>query len=171
MIVQIDTRERVGKKDHILDYFRDNGIESVRSKNFVGDYTLVANHMVCIDFKQGCEEVYQNLVGKDHERFRDECARAQTCEIRLIVLIEDERITCLDEVATWANPRRTRWFQLNAMHKAGKCLNRQQPKQPPASSETLMKSMKTMTEKYGVEWRFCKREDTGGTIVEILKGE
>jgi len=99
MIIQMDTREQKGKKDHILDYFKANGIEVVRSKNYVGDYTLVTNHMVSVDTKFGCAEVYSNLIGKDHERFRDECARAQTCEIKLIVLVEENGITCLAEPA------------------------------------------------------------------------
>ena len=171
MIIQMDTREQKGKKDHILDYFKANGIEVVRSKNYVGDYTLVTNHMVSVDTKFGCAEVYSNLIGKDHERFRDECARAQTCEIKLIVLVEENGITCLDDVARWQNPRRTAWFRLNAAHKAGKCLNRVQSKQPPASSEALMKSMRTMSERYGVEWRFCEKKDTRREIVRILEQE
>ena len=172
MIIQVDTREKAGKKDHILNYFSENGIKVVRSKCFVGDWTLVENHSVCIDTKTlGLQEAYSNLIGKEHERFRDECARAQTCEIKLIVLVEENGITCLDDVAHWQNPRRTAWFRLNAAHKAGKCLNRVQSKQPPASSEALMKSMRTMSERYGVEWRFCEKKDTGREIIRALKGE
>ena len=166
-----DSREKAGKKDHILDYFKENGIEVVRTKLFCGDYSLVTDHTIVVDVKQHLAEVYQNLIGKDHERFRDECARAQTCEIKLIVLVEESGIKCIDDVAHWQNPRRTRWFQLDAAHKAGKCLNIKQSAQPPASSETLMKSMKTMSERYGVEWRFCEKADTGRVIVEILGGK
>jgi pyruvate-formate lyase-activating enzyme len=166
-----DSREKAGKKDHILDYFKANGIEVVRTKLFCGDYSLVTDHTVVVDVKQHLAEVYQNLIGKDHERFRDECARAQTCEIKLIVLVEEGRIKSVDEVATWRNPRRKHWFEIAALHKQGKCLNRKIPKQPPASSETLMKSMKTMSERYGVEWRFCEKADTGRVIVEILGGK
>lgn len=172
MIIQMDTREQSGKKDHILDYFAKHGIEVKRNKCFVGDWTLVADHSVCIDTKTlGLQEVYSNLIGKDHERFRKECAEAQTCEIKLIVLVEEGRIKSVDEVATWRNPRRKHWFEIAALHKQGKCLNRKIPKQPPASSETLMKSMKTMSERYGVEWRFCEKADTGRVIVEILGGK
>ena len=172
MIIQSDTREKAGKKDHILNYFAENGIKVVRSKCFVGDWTLVENHSVCVDTKTlGLQEVYSNLIGKEHERFRDECARAQTCEIKLIVLVEESGIKCLDDVEHWQNPRRTAWFRLNAAHKAGKCLNRVQSKQPPASSEALMKSMRTMSERYGVEWRFCEKANTGREIVRILEQE
>ena len=172
MIIQMDTREQAGKKDHILNYFAENGIKVVRSKLLVGDWTLPTNHMVCVDTKTlGLQEVYCNLIGKEHERFREECARAQTCEIKLIVLVEESGIKCLDDVAHWQNPRRAKWFQLSALHKQGKCLNRAQPKQPPASSEALMKSMRTMSERYGVEWRFCEKKDTGREIVRILEQE
>ncbi len=166
-----DTREHGGKKDHILNYFAENGIEVIRTKLFCGDYSLVTNHMICVDVKQSISEVYQNLIGKDHERFRDECARAQTCEIKLIVLVEDEKIKSVDDVAHWQNPRRARWFMVDALHKQGKSLSVKQSNIPPASSETLMKAMRTMSERYGVEWRFCRKCDTGKTIVEILKGE
>ena len=61
MIIQMDTREQSGKKDHILDYFAKHGIEVKRNKCFVGDWTLVADHSVCIDTKTlGLQEVYSN---------------------------------------------------------------------------------------------------------------
>lgn len=175
MTITVDSREHEGKNEHVLQYFRDNGIKYINKEKYgnisltVGDYMNADSAEYSVDRKFGMQEVYSCLMS-GHERFRRECARAQTCEIKLIVLVEESGIKCIDDVANWQNPRRTKWFQLNAMHKAEKCLNRVQSKQPPASSETLMKSMKTMSERYGVEWRFCEKADTGRVIVEILSG-
>ena len=177
MKVIVDSREHEGKNEHVLQYFRDNGIQYINKEKYgnvsltVGDYMSDESAEYSVDRKLGLQEVYSNLIGKEHERFRDECARAQTCEIKLIVLVEESGITCLDDVEHWQNPRRAKWFQLNALHKQGKCLNRVQPKQPPASSEALMKSMRTMSERYGVEWRFCEKANTGREIIRALKGE
>jgi len=175
MKVIVDSREHEGKNEHVLKYFRDNGIQYINKEKYgnisltVGDYMSDESAKYSVDRKFGMQEVYSCIMS-GHERFRRECARAQTCEIKLIVLVEENGITCLDDVAHWQNPRRTAWFRLNAAHKAGKCLNRVQSKQPPASSESLMKSMRTMSERYGVEWRFCEKKNTGAEIVKALSG-
>lgn len=41
-------------------------------------------------------------------------------------------------------------------------------KKKPANSEQLVKSMLSMQEKYGVEFIFCKPEDSGRVVVELL---
>jgi len=37
--------------------------------------------------------------------------------------------------------------------------------------ETLQKVMQTMTERYGVQFRFCDGRSTGKVLLEYLKGE
>jgi hypothetical protein len=167
LIIQQDTREQQGKKDHILKYFADNGIKVVRSKMFVGDWTRLDKQDVCIDTKQGLQEVYSNIV-QQHVRFRDECMRAQQCGIKLIILVEDESITDLRGVEHWKNPRYIQWCKVRSMHEAGKALNIKQPKQPPLSSIQLMDRMKVMSERYGIEWQFTPKAECGKRIVEIL---
>ena len=169
MIIQQDTREQQGKKDHILKYFADNDIKVVRSKLFVGDWTRLDKQDICIDTKFGCAEVYSNIV-QQHVRFRDECIRAQQCGIKLIILVEDESITDLRGVEHWKNPRYIQWCKIRSMHEAGKALNLKQPKQPPLSSIQLMDRMKVMAERYGIEWQFTPKAECGRRIVEILGG-
>ena len=170
MIIQQDTREQSGKKDHILNYFSDNGIKVVRSKLFVGDWTRLDKQDVVIDTKTGgLQEVYSNLV-QQHARFRDECIRARSCGIRLIILVEDETITKLENVEFWSNPRYVKWVKLYQQHKLGKNLTTRQPAQPPLSSLQLMDRMKVMSERYGIEWQFTPKAECGARIVEILGG-
>jgi hypothetical protein len=169
MIIQQDTREQQGKKDHILQYFADNGIKVVRSKLFVGDWTRLDKQDIVIDTKGGCAEVYSNIV-QQHVRFRDECIRAQQCGIKLIILVEDESITDLRGVEHWKNPRYIQWCKIRSMQSVGKAMKIKQPKQPPLSSIQLMDRMKVMSERYGIEWQFTTKAECGRRIVEILGG-
>ena len=169
MIIQQDTREQQGKKEHILQYFADNGIKVVRSKLFVGDWTRLDKQDICVDTKQNLAECYSNIV-QQHVRFRDECIRAQQCGIKLIILVEDESITDLRGVEHWKNPRYIQWCKVRSMHEAGKALNIKQPKQPPLSSIQLMDRMKVMSDRYGIEWQFTPKAECGKRIVKILGG-
>lgn len=170
MIIQQDTREQKGKKDHILKYFDEKGIKVVRSKLFVGDYALLSKQDVIIDVKQNLTEVYSNIV-QQHARFRDECIRARSCGIKLIILVEDETITALENVEFWINPRYVKWVKLYQQHKLGKNLTTKQPAQPPLSSLQLMGRMKVMADRYGIEWKFTPKAECGKRIVGILGGQ
>lgn len=160
-IVQ-DTREQAGRHDNILIGFSQFGIKVVRSKLFVGDYTRLDNMQTCIDIKQNLQEVYCNLI-QQHDRFRAECVRANENGIRLIILVEQPGILTLADVAKWQNPRAGRYERQKKRGETGK--------KPPASSEALMKSMVTMTAKYGVQWMFCEKPETAKKICEILRIE
>lgn len=137
----------------------------VKMMDFVGTYTRT------VDTKYGMQEMYSDIIGKDHERFRDECILAQNNNVELIVLVEESGMTCLEDVAKWKNPRAEKWYKINAMHKVGKAMSVKIPKIPPCSSDRLMKAMQTMTDKYGVQFQFCSPEESGKRVIEILKGE
>jgi len=151
--------------DKVLDVIERKNKRGIPVKmmDLLGTYNLV------VDTKSGMQEMYQDIVGKDHDRFRDECILAQNNNVKLIVLVEEPGITCLNDVAKWKNPRVDKWYKFNAMHKQGKALSVKIPSIPPCSSDRLMKAMQTMTEKYGVEFRFCDPEVSGRMVVEILK--
>ncbi len=157
MIIQQDSREQLGKHQHVLDYFEQQGIKVVRSKLYVGDYTLATNQSVCIDTKRDVLELFMNLT-KDHVRFRDECIRAQEAGIKLIVLIEEPLPS--GGLAEWESPR---FKSTTDSHKKG-------DKRTNANPATMRKIMLTMQEKYGVRFYFCDKKDTGKIIVHILKG-
>jgi hypothetical protein len=152
-MILIDTREQ--KYSHISEYFDAHGVKYDRSKLYVGDYTLSTDQRICIDRKHNMAEVYGNVI-QQHERFRNELIRGRDGGHQIIVLVEDPRITKLDEVESWKNPRFFAW-----MKSRGRI-----PK--PADSETVMKIMQRMEERYSVEWRFCRKEETARTILDIL---
>lgn len=152
-IIICDTREQ--KDSHITEWFQMNSVKTIRSKLYVGDYTLVHDMTVCIDRKAGLSEVYSNLI-QQHARFKAELVRAIEAEIHLIILVEEPSVLKLEDVADWRNPRAEIW------RKSGRHGS------PPVSSLTLMKTMKTISEKYGCEWLFCDKRDTARVITDIL---
>ena len=125
----------------------------MRVRLLVGDYMLsgAGGGGISVDTKAGVPEIASNCF-QEHERFRDECIRARECGIQLYVLIEE--VPPGGEVRNWLSP----------LDRSG----RQKYKFDPV---TLHKVMETMTEKYGVRFRFCDGRSTGKVLMEILKGE
>ena len=146
MVIQVDSREQ--KYDHVTRYFDSQDIKWVKSKCVVGDYVNLENPMVVIDRRKDLQEVAGNVC-QQHERFVRELELAKELGYRLIVLVEDPTITVLTNVCSWYNWRR----RTNVRAVNGK---------------TLYKIMKTMSDKYGVEWQFTTKENCGKRIVELL---
>lgn len=121
----------------------------------MGDYTLPTDQRVCIDTKQGCEELYQDLVS-DTERFRREYHLAERLGIQLIILIEDVFIHNLDEFENnWVNP-------LLRRYKYGRI------KKPPRPNTVVRKQIETIQRVHGTRFLFCHPQDTGETINKLL---
>lgn len=150
MIILEDTRNKPDKNVHIRLQLEKLGYKVERTKLYCGDYTLPTNQKICIDTKKDLQEVCGNLA-QQHERFQAECIRAQEAGIKLIILVQEPNVTQLADVPGWYNWR---------LKKNPKALN----------GLKLFKIMHTMTEKYGVEWQFCKKSDCGKRIVELLGG-
>lgn len=167
MVIIEDSRQQIGQHANVHDYCAKNNIQIVRSKLLVGDYSLPTDQSVVVDTKFGLAEVYGNLV-QDHERFKKECVLAQELGIRLVVLVEEGWITCIEEVQKWKNPRFESYYYLKNAQAHGKFTNKSIPKKPPISSQRLMNMMIAMQSRYGVEWRFCDKRSTGAVIVEVL---
>lgn len=115
----------------------------LKKADFVGDIK------VSVDTKANMDEVAMNIQSPSHNRFRDEAILAQKCGCKLCVLICDERIRGINDVASWKSKR----------------------KKSKVNPESLMKAMKTMSEKYGIYWYFCKRESIGRAIIYLLTGD
>lgn len=151
----------------------------LKKMDFVGTYD------VCVDTKKDIEELINDIIGKHHERFRDECIFAQNNGIKLYVLVENlgglikytrdtynPTIRSLDELHKWKNPRL--FIMKNSEEVVGYFKNGR-PKYkkvqmcPSATrGETLMKSCYTMQEKYGVEFLFCTPEESAKRILSLL---
>ena len=148
--IQIDTREHQHAIQKILQAFDDAGVQHFSSKLYVGDYQRLDNGLLVVDRKQNLQELAGNFT-QQHERFRAELERAKKAQIRVVVLCEHGgQIRSIEDVAAWKNPRL-----------------RESP--GAITGDRMAKIMRTMSERYGVEWRFCDKRQTGKKILEILQ--
>lgn len=135
------------KKDmHELKHqcFEEMGVKLIRNKLPFGDYISIPP--ISIDTKRNMEEIAENINGS-HERFKRECIRARDAGCQLIILVEnDQYITCVDEVHNWKNP------ELIYRPKA-------------ITGERLERAMKTMNSRYGVRFEFCRPEDAAKKLL------
>ena len=154
MIIEMDTRQQ--KDEHITHAFDIAGIKYIRNKLYAGDYKRVDNTKVIIDTKKDLLEISNNLCRTtEHQRIKREIAKA--CDIgceRFIFLIASNSITDVSQVSTWQVPKK----------KDGSLYTKVRP-------DVLQKIMETMQEKYGVEFKFCKKKNMGEKIIELLEGE
>ena len=150
MIILEDSRQKPEKNKHIRDQLEQLGYKVDRCKLYAGDYTWSTNQSICVDTKANMGEIESNLV-HDHERFREECIRAKEAGIFLVVLIQDQKIKSVGDVFGWYNPRKR--FSQKAV-----------------SGRQLGKMMISMEQKYGVKFDFCKKENVGQRIAELLGG-
>ena len=167
VMIARDTRDKIDRHRNVDEGLLALGFQIVRTKLYVGDVALLNDMTVCIDLKQGLQECYGNII-QQHRRFVDECKRAQEAGIRLIILCQESGIGSVQDVANWQNPRMTKWLKLRDAHRNGKRMKEPLSPYPPVSSERLAKAMQTISDRYGVEWRFCYKSDTARMICELL---
>lgn len=150
MILLEDTRNKPEKNKHIRQQLEELGYKVDRCKIYCGDYTWSTNQSICVDTKKDMNEIESNLI-HDHQRFKDECIRAKEAGIQLIILIQDQKIKSVSDVFGWYNPRKR--FSQKAV-----------------SGRQLGKMMVSMEQKYGVNFQFCKKDEIGNKIIELLGG-
>lgn len=157
MILLEDTRNQAGKHKNIKKQIEAMGHKIARSKLYVGDYQLANNGSVCVDTKSGVLELAMDIC-RDHRRFSAECKKAQEAGIRLVILTEEALPP--GGLAGWKSPV---WHTTTDRHKAGEPISKVSP-------ETLFKAIHTMSSKYGVEFHFCHKDETGQCLMDILTG-
>lgn len=158
--IVIDSREKERAIKLIKKYFDDNNIKYISSKLFCGDYQFLSNGNRVVDRKQNLSELCQNVC-QDHDRFRRELVRAKENGIQLIILCEHGKdIKSLEDVIFWKNPRSEKRVQID-----GKW---QKVHTKAMKGEVLYKILTTLQDKYGVQFVFCDKENTGSEIVRIL---
>lgn len=166
MQIQIDSREHKSELQRILPQLDALGIQYFVSKLFVGDYMSLDNPRLVIDRKKDLNELCNNVTFQ-HERFKKELLRAREHGIKIVILCEHgEDIKSLEDVWFWVNPRRKsyKWVTVNGKPRRVKI----EPRRMSPSGEQLYKSLCTISERYGVEFRFCDKKETGRMIVSIL---
>ena len=167
MQIQIDSREHKKELNRITKQFDSLHIDYYVSKLYVGDYMSLDNPRLVIDRKKDLQEIIGNVTTQ-HERFRNELIRAQEHNIKIIVLCEHGNgIRELSDLIFWDNPRLKMGEWVMQDGHPVKVL-----KYPKATTGTqLYKSLQTIQDRYGVEFRFCEKKETGTEIVRLLGGE
>lgn len=155
MIIAEDSRQQAGKHRNIHRQLGAMGHQVVRTKLYVGDYQLINRGDVVVDTKKDMLELAMDIC-RDHKRFSEECKKAYDAGIKLVILTEELLPT--GGLASWKSPT---WKTTTARHKAGESISKVKP-------ETLYKAIHTMSTKYGVEFRFCDKDETGARIIDIL---
>ena len=164
MILITDTRQQAGKHQNIEDYCRRKGIQMIRKALPCGDYMLSEDGEnpcgdVIVDTKQDLMELCKDVMSNDHRRFRRQCEKAQEMDLKLIILVEEA--VPYGRVDMWSVPI---WRSSSKFHRYGQPMTMVKP-------ETFQKALKTMTEKYGVQFRFCNKRQTPERVIKYLKGE
>lgn len=116
---------------------------------------------------------FQAFYIKRYGFFHRGLKRAQNSQIQLFILVENtDGINTIEDLSGWHNPRLDIWTNSNEMigfWKNGRPRYKRIRKyQNAATGEWLAKSCLTMEEKYGVKFLFCRPEEAGPKILEIL---
>ena len=167
MTIQIDTREHKNEAARIERQFDAMGVSHFRSKLYCGDYQSLDNGRLVVDRKKDLQELCGNVT-QQHERFRMELIRARDAGIRLIVLCEHgQGIERLTDVYFWQNPRKheIRWRYNKVTGQKEKYFI--SPK--AVDGKQLYKSLCTIRDRYGAQFEFCSKPETGQRIMEILR--
>lgn len=143
-MIIVDSREK--KWENIRSYFDEHSVNYTVHKLDVGDYLNTDNSRIVVDRKRDLQELCSNLSKGDSNimRFTREAARAKESGVRLIVLIEGTNCKSVKDVCGWKS------------------------KYSKHSGKWLNDKMFTLTLTYGVEWQFCKRNETAKRILELL---
>lgn len=144
-LIIVDTREKGHKK--ILEYFDSVGQDYIISKLDAGDYMLFKDFSTIIDKKDGLLELSHNLCNSlEHERLKREIRRAKDLGCNdFIFLIQDSKIKTTDDIKKWKSPH------------------------TKVKGETLLKIMKTMTQRYGIRFIIVPKKDMGKKIIQLLE--
>lgn len=144
-MILIDTREK--RIEHIEKYFTDHKVEYSLKKLDTGDYINTEYPEIIIDRKRNLDECAHNLNSADSSRFWRELRRAHEDKIKLIFLVEHGgSIKCFDDVPKWTSRFSAR-----------------------ITGKGVADEMFRAHVAYGVDWKFCRKQDTAKRILEILK--
>ena len=141
-MIIVDTREQANS--FVIRYFEENIIPYTEKKLDEGDYKLEGQDNIVIERKQDLLELAGNVCSKDHQRFKRELLRAQEKGIKIYVLVGSKSCKTLEDVKKWKS------------------------KYTKVKGSVLYKALKTIQERYGVEYVFAKECHIGYEIERIL---
>lgn len=143
-----DTRQKATKHENKHRSFAADNVTVIRCALPYGDYAPPPK--VAVDTKQDVSEIAYNMCGptKEKIRFRKECTTAQDANCKLFFLIEDNHYSLIDDL----------YGQTIYLH------NKQF-----ISGDQLATAMHIMSDRYGCEFLFCKPDEAGRKIIELLE--
>ena len=173
-LIYEDTRQQTHHGDkHAAKHawWAEHGVEIERRKLDTGDYMTDGSN-VTVDTKRGIDELAQNINGRNHERFKNECVRARDNGLLLVVLVEcTQGYGNATDVAAWTNGhclacsyRHKRACNPRDAH--GKCPRHGTRK--PIQGPRLSKALFTMSKRYKVRFEFCHPRDAARRVCELL---
>ena len=162
-VVPLPVGDYILVNDAVDDVLKRKNARGIKVKKM----DLLGSYKVSVDTKRDIQEIIGNICGNQHDRFRDEVLLAKNNGIKLYILVENEDgVSCLSDLYRWENPRAKmqKWITTASGRR------RKIPVSEKATKgETLAKAMKTMEDKYGCVFVFCRPEETGERILELLK--
>lgn len=143
-----DTRQKADKHKTKHEYFAAEQVDVIRCALPFGDYSLPPK--VAVDTKQDISEIAYNMCSsaKEKARFRRECVKAKEAGCKLIFLIEDSRYSEVNDL-----------YGISIFLHNGQII----------SGDQLATAMHVMSERYGCEYRFCKPQEAGQRIIQLLE--
>lgn len=153
-IVLADTRQQ--KDSYITNYFDENNIQWIRTTLPSADYmalrynnSFIKDYSILIDTKKDIEEIVGNLCRTtEHERIKREIEKARKLGCKqFIFLICDNKIKTIDDLKKWSSKR------------------------TKVTGLTLLKIMKTMSERYEVRFIFTSKQKAGEMIIKLLNNQ
>jgi ERCC4-type nuclease len=144
MVLFQDQREKRGHHNSVEDYCEENGIVIVRKRLNVGDY-MFPHGKTSIDTKQNLLELASDLY-KDKLAFNKKYKKCHQDGIKLIVLVE-QPINSMKELLEWKSEH------------------------TKITGKQIVDMMHTLKVSYGISFKFCHSNNTGQTVISLLKGE
>lgn len=141
MIILADTRQKCGQHNNIETYCKANGIDLIPKALQVGDYML-PNGKCAVDTKASIAEMAIDAY-TDKKSLNKKYRKCYEQGIKLIVLVEEE-ISSLQELCKWKS------------------------KHTKLTGRELLDMIHTLQVSYGIEFKFCKKENTGRVLVGLL---
>jgi hypothetical protein len=151
MLIIQDCREKSGKHENVLSYFKEHEIAVIRKRLDVGDYMLgtIENGVAkpigkrSVDLKGGGMLETANDLYRDKKEFNKKYKKCYEQGIQLYVLVEQE-IKSLNDILSWSSPH------------------------SKISGRMLYDMIDRVRKSYGVKFVFCRKEKVAQTIINIL---
>ena len=184
MKVYIDTREK--KYEHIVSYFQEIGQEYEIRHLATADYSSDCPNGILIERKRSIIEFAGN-VAANHDRFVRELKRAKEAEQQVVIIIEEPYRATAKKMVERAFKKLSTWvaeddresldgIKTRCLKEVKTCddlflINFWSDRKCAVQGDTMYKHCKNFVDWYGVEFVFCKPENTGKIILEYLRKE